>query len=185
VTTQNITDPSLGPRLLDLLAAGRSAAQAVEEVVANAPHVAYRQLTAIDGQGGTAAYSGPNTLGRHTSAEGENCVAAGNLLADALVPAAMVAAFEQDSARPLAERLLAGLRAGLDAGGEEGPVHSAGLLVVDEVSWPTTDLRVDWHEDPIGELERVWAVWMPQEADYVTRAVDPRLAPGYGVPGER
>jgi uncharacterized Ntn-hydrolase superfamily protein len=63
-------------------------------------------------------------------------------------------------------------------------VRSAGLLVVDEVAWPVTDLRVDWHDDPVGELERLWQLWKPQAADYVTRALDPASAPAFGVPGD-
>lgn len=69
------------------------------------------------------------------------------------------------------------------AGGEAGPVHSAGLLVVDQVAWPVTDLRMDWSEDPLADLDSLWRLWQPQADDYVTRALDPRLAPAYGVPG--
>jgi uncharacterized Ntn-hydrolase superfamily protein len=79
---------------------------------------------------------------------------------------------------------MAGLRAAIDAGGEAGPVHSAGLLVTGDVEWPIADLRVDWHDDPVSELQTVWAVYRPQLQDYVTRALDPTAAPGYGVPGE-
>jgi uncharacterized Ntn-hydrolase superfamily protein len=85
----------------------------------------------------------------------------------------------------LGARLLRALRAGRDAGGEAGPVHSAGLLVVREVSWPIVDLRVDWDEsDPIGALERLWERYAPQVDDYVGRALDPLHAPRYGVPGD-
>ncbi|TNF58782.1 MAG: DUF1028 domain-containing protein, partial [Rhodobacteraceae bacterium] len=85
----------------------------------------------------------------------------------------------------LGDRLVAALRAGLAAGGEAGPVRSAGLLIVREVAWPVADLRVDWTEgDPIGELAALWALWKPQMRDYVTRALDPTAAPSYGVPGD-
>jgi uncharacterized Ntn-hydrolase superfamily protein len=58
------------------------------------------------------------------------------------------------------------------------------MLIVDEVSWPIADLRIDWHEtDPIGELAILWRRWKPQAADYVSRALDPAAAPSYGVPG--
>ncbi len=184
VATQNITDPSLGPAVLDRLAAGRTAAEALEEALAVATHAEYRQVAVVDAQGRTAARTGNRTLGRHGTAEGKDCVAAGNLLADERVPAAMVRAFGQRPAEHLAERLLDALRAGGLAGGEEGPVHSAGLLVVDRVSWPVTDLRVDWHDDPVSELERLWRLWRPQESDYVRRALDPAAAPSYGVPGD-
>jgi len=184
VATQNVTDPSLAPRVLDLMELGRSAADALDEVVTRAVHIEYRQLAAVDAQGRTASYSGTRTLGRHGSSAGKDCLAAGNLLADENVTAAMVQAFEQRPRDQLASRLLAALRAGEVAGGEEGPVHSCGLLVVGQVTWPVTDLRVDWHQDPITELARLWAVWRPQEADYLQRALDPTAAPGYGVPGD-
>ena len=77
------------------------------------------------------------------------------------------------------------LRAGLDAGGEAGPVHSAGLLLVDAQSWPLAELRIDWSDEcPIAALEKAWSVYQPQMDAYVTRALDPRQAPSYGVPGD-
>jgi len=184
VSTQNVTDPALGPQVLDLIESGRSAADALAEVMTRAPHAAYRQLAAIDAQGQTASYSGARTLGRHGSTGGQDCLAAGNLLADERVTEAMVQAFGQRPREHLADRLLDALAAGQAAGGEEGPVHSGGLLVVDKVTWPVTDLRVDWHDDPITELARLWTMWRPHEADYVHRALDPTSAPSYGVPGD-
>ena len=75
--------------------------------------------------------------------------------------------------------------AGLAAGGEEGPVHSAALLVADEQPWPLVDLRVDWDErDPVAVLRDLWTAYQPQMQDYVTRALDPASAPAYGVPGD-
>jgi len=184
VATQNVTDPALGPRVLDLLALGRPAAGALDEVMSGSPHAEYRQLAVIDAAGRTASFCGARTLGRRSTRAGTDCLAAGNLLGSEQVTAAMTAAFERRSQDPLAGRLLDALRAGAAAGGEEGPVRSAGLLVVDEVTWPVTDLRVDWHDDPVAELARLWAVWQPHEAAYVQRALDPTAAPSYGVPGD-
>ena len=59
------------------------------------------------------------------------------------------------------------------------------MKLVREVAWPVADLRVDWHDEPIAELRALWDVWRPQMDDYVTRALDPRSAPSYGVPGDR
>lgn len=183
--SQNVTDPRLGRQLLDLVAGGKDADAALSAVVATAPHVSFRQLTVIDAQGHVAAYSGAGTLGRFAAHLGRQCVAAGNLLATADVPAAMAAAFEQDPAADLGDRLLAALQAGLEAGGEEGPVRSCGMVMVRDVDWYVADLRVDWSEaDPIAELARVWEVYRPQLDDYVTRALDPTAAPSYGVPGD-
>jgi uncharacterized Ntn-hydrolase superfamily protein len=83
-------------------------------------------------------------------------------------------------------RLLQALHAGVTAGGEAGPIHSAGLLVVRDVSWPIIDLRVDWaDEDPVAELTSLWERYQPQVEDYVRRALDPAAAPSFGVPGDR
>jgi uncharacterized Ntn-hydrolase superfamily protein len=96
----------------------------------------------------------------------------------------MVHAFEGGAGIDLGDRLIAALQAGLAAGGEVGPVHSAGLLIAGEVEWPETDLRVDWSDDPIGQLAVLWRLWRPQAADYIRRALTPAEAPSYGVPGE-
>lgn len=181
--SQNVTDPRLGPRLLDLVAAGHTPADAIAVALADEPHAAFRQLTVVSLAGQTAAFSGEQTLGLYASSEGDGAVAAGNLLADGSVPEAMVAAFAS-TAGHLGARLVAALAAGLAAGGEEGPVRSAGMLVVDRVSWPVADLRVDWDDSPIERLSDLWDVWEPQLADYVTRALDPTVAPSYGVPGD-
>ena len=79
---------------------------------------------------------------------------------------------------------MSALLAGLAAGGEAGPVRSAGLAVVREVPWRETDLRVDWSEEPIEELRELVEVWLPQRDDYVTRGLNPASAPSYGVPGD-
>jgi len=185
VGSQNITDPELGERCLDLMQSGASAEQAVEVLVSSTANIEYRQLTAVDANGTTSAWSGDKTLGTFSSAEAPDVVCAGNLLANTDVPTAMVAAFLQSSGH-LGERLLAVMRAGEQAGGEAGPVHSAGMLLVDKASWPVASLRVDWHAqgDPVGELAKVWGVYAPQLDDYVKRAIDPSLAPSYGVPGD-
>ena len=97
----------------------------------------------------------------------------------------MVDNFAKNSSLHLAERLLLALQAGLDAGGEEGPVHSAGIKVAHKHPWPLVDLRVDWSEDnPIDKLMRLWHNYEEQMIDYNTRAVDPRSAPSYGVSGD-
>jgi uncharacterized Ntn-hydrolase superfamily protein len=185
VTTQNITDPRLGPAALALLAEGLPAAAACEKIKAEASHLEYRQLTMIDRSGGTAVFSGARTLGVHAEAVGDDIVSAGNLLANPNVPAAIVAAFAAGGeSAELGERILAAMQAGLTAGGEAGPIKSAGMLIVDTEAWPLADLRVDWHDQPLDELAKLWALWKPQMHDYVTRALNPSSAPAYGVPGD-
>ncbi len=183
--TQNITDPGLGPRLLDLMAQGLSASAAMAQVVAEAPHVEYRQLMALDAQGRAALHSGAKILGVWGTAQGDGAVAGGNMLANPGVPQAMIAGFGTQG--ELGDRLIAALQAGREAGGEAGPVHSAGMLMVDATSWPVAELRCDWLDDgdPIAAVARAWAIYKPQMAAYVQRARDPREAPSYGVAGDR
>ena len=185
VVTQNVTDPRLGNEILDLLADGFSPNAAIGRLIDNCAHSEHRQLTAIDSQGRTAHFTGAKTLGINAVREGKNCIAAGNLLSDAGVVRAMVAGFETNADKYIADHLLVALRAGLEAGGEVGPVRSASLLVAGEQSWPLVDLRVDWHDaDPIGQLTQLWKDYEPQMDDYVIRALDPDSAPSYGVPGD-
>jgi uncharacterized Ntn-hydrolase superfamily protein len=184
VASQNITDPALGQIGLDLLARGISAADVRGALVASTPFIAYRQLAIVDATGRTAAYCGSNTLGIHATCEGEGVIAAGNILANDQVPAAMVAAYRATAGEIFVERLLAALQAGLGQGGEAGPVHSAGVCVVRDVCWPIVDLRVDWSDRPIAALAELWTVYEPQVEDYVRRARQPSEAPGFGVAGE-
>ncbi len=183
VATQNITDPALGPAVLRAMAAGAATEAALAGALAATPYAAYRQLLALGKTAAPAAHTGSRALGIAGVALGGDAAAAGNLLARTDVPTAMVAAFEGATGH-FGARLLAGLKAGALQGGEAGPVHSAGLLVVRDVSWPIIDLRIDWSEtDPIAALMVLWGIYAPQIEDYVRRAQHPGEAPSFGVPG--
>lgn len=185
VSSQNVTLPSLGPKILDRMRMGESATHALNSVMAAEPFADWRQVTVLDNQGQSAVFSGAHTLGINHHRQGENCVAAGNMLASTEVIEAMVSQFCADPALSLGDRLMAALQAGLQAGGEAGPIYSAGMKIVSSESWPLTDLRVDWHEqDAIGELARFWQLWQPQSEAYLIRAINPAEAPSYGVPGD-
>ncbi|WP_262698655.1 MULTISPECIES: DUF1028 domain-containing protein [Streptomyces] len=185
--SQNVTDPTLGTSLLEGLADHGDAERALAGVTGaahNAKSIAYRQLTLVGRSGPGFAYSGSHTLGTYASATAEGAVAAGNMLCGEHIPDVLLDAY---SAAPgeLEERLVAALKAAVAAGGEEGPVHSAGLAVVADVDWRVTDLRVDWADDPVDRLAELLDVWLPQRDDYVRRGLDPASAPSYGVPGDR
>lgn len=185
VATQNVTLPSLGPDVLELLAAGQvDPATALDRALRADPWRQYRQVTVVDCRGRTALFTGRNALGLHHAEAGEQCVAAGNLLSRTEVIDAMTRVFER-SGGMLADRLLAAMHAAMAAGGEAGPVRSAALKVAGDVSWPIVDLRVDWaQDDPIGRLDDLWQAYRPQMHDYQARALNPTAAPSYGVPGD-
>ena len=145
---------------------------------------AEQAVAAVDATGGTAIHSGTEALGIVGEAAGPDVACGGNLLAADTIPGTMVSAFLSSSGL-LAERLLTAMQGAVDAGGEAGPIHSAGLKLVGSVEWPIVDLRVDWAEGcPVAELMALWRVYGPQVDDYVTRALDPAAAPGYGESGD-
>jgi uncharacterized Ntn-hydrolase superfamily protein len=173
VCSQSTTDPRLREALLDAMADGLPAAGAVAAVTGRTRDIAYRQLTAVDAAGSSASYSGGLALGDAADVSAAGAAAAGNLLADRAVPAAMLAIFAERAGDSLGDRLLAALEAGLAAGGEVSPVRSAGMVIAGSVPWPVTDLRVDWHDDPVGQLAGLWRIWQPQAESYVQRALRP------------
>ena len=184
VASQNVTDPTLGPLALDLMEGGLSAPETIAQIQSKGKFIEYRQVLAIDAKGRTAIHSGPNSLGIWTQAEGADVASGGNLLANDGVPAAIVEGYLQSKGH-IGDRLIAALQAGLAAGGEAGPVHSAGMKIVDRVPWPVADLRCDWSEDcPVEVIATAWDIYKPQLDAYIQRAIDPREAPSYGVPGD-
>lgn len=185
VATQNVTDPHLATLVLDAMQSGQDAATAIAGVVDGCEHIDYRQLTAVDANGGRGHFTGAHILGVNAVSEGIDCVAAGNLLSSTAVAKGISDGFEADPSAHLAERLLQALEGGLAAGGEAGPVKSAALLVCDKMPFSLVDLRVDWDDvDPIDTLRRLWTDYQPQMQDYLNRAIDPQAAPSYGVAGD-
>jgi uncharacterized Ntn-hydrolase superfamily protein len=179
VLTQHRTDPRLGPRGLDYLAEGKSAQEAIDALVASTPHHGWRQLAIVDNAGRTAHFSGNLITSIHGGATGDGVVAVGNLLKVKEIPVAMLRDFVRGPERPLAERLVGALAAGLAAGGENEPVRSAALLVVHEQSFPYVDLRVDDDAAPIERLAALWRAYAPEADDFVQRAIAPGEAPGF------
>ena len=177
VASQNVTNPHLGAVALDALADQPDAGRALHVALATERHPEYRQLIVVDPTGDTAVHTGARALGIRHEATTKDAAAAGNMHRSEHVIDTLLAGFSDSTAAALEQRLLDGLTAAMKAGGEAGPVHSAGLQVTEDVPWPVTDLRVV-------ELQRLWAIWQPQKADYRTRGLDPTGAPSYGVPGD-
>lgn len=173
VLTQHRTDPRLGPRGLALLRSGCTAAQTVAALTASTALAHWRQFAVLDAAGNTAAFSGARTKPEVGEAADRDACAIGNILASASVPAAMLRGWQAEPQQPLAERLLRALQEGLAAGGEQQPVRSAHLLVVQDDAFPLIDLRIDWHEQPLAELEALWRRYAPLADDFRRRALDP------------
>lgn len=183
VASQNITDPNLSQILIEMMQYNLTPIDAGHELIKSTEFIQYRQLMALSATEVPFVFSGDHTLGTFATAQGKRAACAGNMLSSTAVPEKMLMTFEQ-SEGSLASRLLESLVSGYHAGGEEGDVHSAGLLVVDKATWPIVDLRVDWSDTPIEDLQKLWDIYEPQLDDYIVRALNPTISPSYGVPGD-
>jgi uncharacterized Ntn-hydrolase superfamily protein len=160
VATQSFVDPSYGPLGLALMESGRDAQAALAGLLAADAAPQVRQVAMIDARGQVAVHTGSNCIpfAGHRSGEGYSVQA--NLMATDRVPAAMAEAFE--TARgDLAARLLAALQAAERVGGDIRGKQSAAVRIVrgsaSGAAWQDVvlELRVEDHQDPLGELERL------------------------------
>lgn len=157
VATQANVEVSYGPRLLDLLAQGLDAPAALAHALAEDPGAHGRQVAVVDANGGVAAHTGEEAMpfAGHVTASGVSCQA--NIMENATVWGAMLAAFEEGEGR-LVDRLLAALDAAEAAGGDIRGRQSAAMLVVpaNGESWESTvSLRVEDNAEPLVELRRL------------------------------
>lgn len=160
VATQSFVEVSYGPQGLAAMREGLPAAQALAQLIAKDSAAAVRQVAFVDSAGRVAAHTGASCIPGAGHLLGEGYSVQANLMLTDDVPQVMAAAFEQ-SRGPLAERLLATLKAAQDAGGDIRGRQSAALLVVraepSEKPWTDrlVDLRVEDHHRPLDELDRL------------------------------
>jgi len=160
VATQAWANASYGPQGLRLLEEGLSAEEVVKRLIEADEGREHRQLGVVDSQGGAFAFTGSECLpwAGHIVGQGYTCQ--GNILVGQETVEAMAKAFEETEGE-LADRLLASLLAGQEAGGDSRGQQSAGLLVVRKKGGyggftdRVIDLRVDDHPTPILELKRL------------------------------
>lgn len=177
VLTQHRTDPRLGPRGLDLLESGCSAAETVAALVAGTPQIAWRQLAVLAADGSSAAYHGEEIYSIRADASAPGCVAIGNIIDHPDVPRRMVEAFIADPSLSMGERLLRAIEAGEAAGGETGKVHSAQMIAYLEQPFPHFDLRIDWSETPLEDLRALWERARDEADAFMRRVLEPESVP--------
>ncbi len=157
VATQATVEVAYGPRGLERMRAGRTAPEALAELVAADELAAVRQVAMVDAHGGIAAHTGAHCMAFVGQTVGHHHSCQANLMRTGEVWDAMSEAYLGASG-PLAERLIDALDAGEAAGGDLRGRQSAALLVVGPEGEPwqrLVDLRVEDHEDPLGELRRI------------------------------
>ena len=156
VATQSLVNPALGPAILDLLAADLGPEEALAAALAQDPRPDLRQLNVVDAHGSSATFTGESCIPWCGGRRGPGYALAGNILVGEAVVEAMERAFVAGGGGDLAERRIAVLEAGQEAGGDARGKQSAALLIVDRTAVPYLRLQVEDHAEPVTELRRLY-----------------------------
>ena len=156
VATQALCNPLYAAPALEAMSRGETPASIVEALTAGDDGREHRQIHMIDARGRIGAYTGAACIDWCGQTSGASYSVAGNMLAGRDVIAATAKAYESESSRPFAERLIAALAAGERAGGDKRGKQAAALLIATTEDYPALDLRVDDHAEPIVELARLY-----------------------------
>ena len=156
VATQALVNPYYGPLALDALSAGKPPEEVVAMLIARDAGSAHRQLHLMDAGGRIAAHTGSACIDWCGHIAGTQWSVAGNMLAGPEVLSQTAEAFMAHPELPFALRLIRALQAGEAAGGDRRGRQGAALLVHAGEAYPSLDLRVDDHEWPLVELQRLY-----------------------------
>ena len=156
LATQALVNPHYGPRGLDLLESGFAPSSVIEKLLKEDEGRNHRQVHLIDAQGRVAAHTGSACIDWCGHFAGEDFSVAGNMLTGPEVIEKTAASYRKNDSMKFAERLIAALQAGEQAGGDKRGKQAAALRIHATEDYPFLDLRVDDHEDPIAELQRLY-----------------------------
>ncbi len=186
VATQSFVNKSYGIKGLNLMKQGKTAPDALRELLALDEGREVRQVAMIDVNGNVNAYTGKNCIDHAGNIVGKNYSVQSNMMLTDKVNAAMARAFEASEGKPLAERVLIALQAAQAVGGDIRGKQSAAILVVAGKStgqpWNERliDLRVDDNIAPLNELNRLLKLYRAYEhmdkGDLATEKNDMKLA---------
>lgn len=168
-------DARIGHYGLSLLREGCKAQHVIDRLVANDPWPEQRQLGVIDDDGNLALRTGADNAGWAGHFDHGSFATLGNVLPGPATLEAMAAGFTESPDAALEDRLMVALERGRDAGGQVGGQVSAALLVYGDDAFARVDLRVDQHDEPVGELRRVFDAYRPYIPYYIQRQTDPRI----------
>jgi uncharacterized Ntn-hydrolase superfamily protein len=155
VATQALVNPYYGIDGVKMLCEGKSPQDIVGALTGDDPGRETRQLHILDATGRIAAFTGKECVDWRGHLAGDGFSLAGNMLAGAQVLDETAKAYVANESLAFARRLITAMRAGEAAGGDKRGRQSAALLIHEDEEWSALDLRVDDHEDPLAELERL------------------------------
>ena len=161
---------------------GRPRVDAVRILRTSAPHVEHRQVAVVDTAGRVADFPGENASGCMRSPRETVRSRRATCWRMPACRRRCWAGFSSSGAE-LGDRIMAAMQAGLAAGGEAGPVHSAGMLLADKRGVAGRRSAGGLARRPVREPGAALGAVAATACSYATRALDPDVAPGYGVPG--
>ncbi len=156
VSTQALMNPLLGPLGLKGMQEGTATDQIMQNLLATDEGRDQRQVHLLPSQGAPVAHTGISCIDWCGHLAGEHFSIAGNMLAGPQVLEETAKAFMASEGLPLAQRLILGMQAGERAGGDKRGKQSAALRIHADEDYLQLDLRVDDHEDPLTELQRLY-----------------------------
>jgi len=156
LSTQALMNPLYGPAGIEMLADGVAPEDVVAQLTDADEGRSQRQLHVIGARGRAAAFTGTHCLDWCGHRAHDDFSVAGNMLAGTDVLDATVAAYAAGAGLPLAERLIAAMEAGERAGGDKRGKQAAALRIHGDEDYPSLDLRVDDHAEPLAELRRLY-----------------------------
>ena len=157
VATQALVNPHYGPGGLDLLSQEVSPEEVIRKLTAADQGRDHRQVHLINAQGQVGAHTGSACIGWCGHLAGDGFSVAGNMLTGPEVLEETSLSYKKNNSMNFAERLIEALHAGEAAGGDKRGKQAAALLTYTTEDYPSLDIRVDDHEDPIVELKRLYA----------------------------
>ncbi|MDJ0823310.1 MAG: DUF1028 domain-containing protein [Paracoccaceae bacterium] len=156
--SQAFVNPLWGVEGLARLGQGEAPDVVLSDLVARDAGQASRQAHMISPGGAIAQHTGADCVPWAGHAQADNVSVAGNMLAGPAVVEDTLATWLEHPDLPFAERFLTAMEAGERAGGDKRGKQAAGLLIHSGQPYPSLDLRVDDHNDPLAELRRLMAV---------------------------
>ncbi|MFB6253557.1 MAG: DUF1028 domain-containing protein [Halobacteriaceae archaeon] len=164
IATQSFANVAYGSDGLQLLREGHSASEVIENLTDEDPEAPQRQVGIVGQDGSIAAFTGEECFDYADDRQGDNYTVQGNILENEETLTAMAETFETHDGE-LPERMIAALHAGNEAGGDKRGEQSAALYIAkpeggyDGKNDRWIDVRVDDHENPIDELERIFKLY--------------------------
>lgn len=168
LATQALVNPLYGARGLEALAHGEAPMDIVRTLTSADAGRDHRQVHIVDATGRVAAHTGHSCIAWCGHLAGDGWSVAGNMLAGAQVLDQTAAAYTANTELSFAERLIAALQAGEDAGGDKRGKQAAAVRIFTTEEYPALDLRVDDHADPLAELRRLLEISLERYQPFVS-----------------